>query len=172
MAKIGFLLQMGVGPGEGSLPLCPHGKQCSKCQSSRDPELLSPDFPFSPLEELSLILQRSPLLNVKETKNKLISALGGWRLICIKDEWHLTNGLFPHAVSWESHAHVNACVCSCTHILICHVGTAFKLLPHPNISCLSPNCRDRLRKEQNGKISVCLVVFFFFFFLFPNLLSP
>lgn len=59
---------------------------------------------------------------------------------------------------------VCTCECACTHILTHHVCTFLRLLPYPNVSCLSPCLRDRLRKEQNGKISVCLVVFFFFFF--------
>lgn len=122
--------------------------------------LQSPDFPFSPLEELSLILRRSPLLNVKETKNKLIPALGGWRLICTKDEWHLTNGSFPQAVSGELCAHVNAHAHTYSHAMCAPPSD----LPYPNVSCLSPCLRDRLRKEQNERISVCLVVFFFFFF--------
>lgn len=50
----------------------PVGSSVTGADCTRLPGLRSPDFPFSPLEELSLILLKSPQLNVKETESKLI----------------------------------------------------------------------------------------------------
>jgi hypothetical protein len=81
--ELSFFLQI-EDRDQSEIPFVP-GRKYSRCRFPRVPGPRSPDFPFSPLEELALILS-SRQLDVKETKNKLIPAQGGWRLICIKDE--------------------------------------------------------------------------------------
>lgn len=66
--------------------------------------------------------------------------------------------IIPPCSLWGA---VRTCEPASTHVLT-HMPCAN--LPSTyrtrSISCLSPCLRDRLSKEQNGKISVCLVVFF------------
>ena len=62
----------------------------------------------------------------------------------------------PRAASWEL---VCVCVCVCVRARVCvHF---FPTLTVPQYLQLSPCFTERLRKEQNGKISVFLMVFFF-----------
>lgn len=117
-----------------------------------------PVFFLSPSEEHTLILLSSPQLDVKETKSKLIPARGGWRLICIKDEWQFTKGLFPMQ-SLESCAPASTHTHTHTHSHC--ASTSFRISLYPRTACLSPCFTDRRRKEQNGNIFACLVVFFF-----------